>query len=409
MPTSLGNTSIVKAYLGNTTISKLYFGDVPLWSSAVAYPSFSIVGTGFNGNVLDLIIDPDNSLLLYGQFSSYNGTASAAIAKLLPNGDMDPNFKVGTGLNNTYGSNGRFLGKDTSGNYSFFFGSSPFVMYSSSFNRGFNRNVAIITPSGAAYNPGFNRFTLQNTSGSYYQHTVIGDHYWVYGSYNSISGSKDYPNVTVFNKNLTIVPMTAWSGSFTSSVDRVFQDRQGRVLIASNNRILRLTSPSGTLETAATWNTGFSGSRLDWMDQQSDNRYIFAIGNTEYSSSRNISRLIRVNQDGTRDTSFAPGVTSTNTIGVTTGLKVLPDDSILVVGSFTNYSGSTVNRIMKLTPNGQVDNTFRTNVGSGLNNIPYTVKVSEQTGDIFVGGIFTTASGQPRRSIAVYDQRGNLK
>jgi len=44
-------------------------------------------------------------------------------------------------------------------------------------------------------------------------------------------------------------------------------------------------------------------------------------------------------------------------------LKVLADDSIIVYGSFTSYSGSASPRIIKLTPNGTKDTTFAPTTG----------------------------------------------
>ncbi len=57
--------------------------------------------SGFDGRVRDAVVNPDGTIVCVGDFNTYRGAAAPHIAKLLPNGAMDPSFTPGTGVANT--------------------------------------------------------------------------------------------------------------------------------------------------------------------------------------------------------------------------------------------------------------------------------------------------------------------
>lgn len=59
------------------------------------------IGTGFNNFTQAIGFFSNNTIIIGGIFSQYQGAASPRIAKLLENGDVDPSFIIGTGFNNT--------------------------------------------------------------------------------------------------------------------------------------------------------------------------------------------------------------------------------------------------------------------------------------------------------------------
>ena len=62
-------------------------------------PTF-LVGTGFNNVSIWGLINDDQSFYVTGYFNAYNGTTvPTGIAKLLPDGTLDPSFVGGTGFN----------------------------------------------------------------------------------------------------------------------------------------------------------------------------------------------------------------------------------------------------------------------------------------------------------------------
>jgi uncharacterized delta-60 repeat protein len=56
-------------------------------------------GTGFNGKVTKVIIQPDQKILVIGSFSQFNGTPANRICRLNEDGTFDTSFDIGTGPN----------------------------------------------------------------------------------------------------------------------------------------------------------------------------------------------------------------------------------------------------------------------------------------------------------------------
>lgn len=55
-------------------------------------------GTGPNSLVRAVAVQPDGKVLITGQFTTYDGEPVAGIARLEPDGSLDPSFQVGTGF-----------------------------------------------------------------------------------------------------------------------------------------------------------------------------------------------------------------------------------------------------------------------------------------------------------------------
>jgi uncharacterized delta-60 repeat protein len=63
----------------------------------------SAIGTGFNDTISSLLVLPDNSIIIAGRFTTFNGTTINRILKLSSSGVLDSSFNanVGTGFNNS--------------------------------------------------------------------------------------------------------------------------------------------------------------------------------------------------------------------------------------------------------------------------------------------------------------------
>jgi uncharacterized delta-60 repeat protein len=97
--------------------------------------------------------------------------------------------------------------------------------------------------------------------------------------------------------------------------------------------------------------------------------------------------LIRLNADGSKDTSFNIGVGFNLTIY---SLAIDSNGKILVGGGFVAYSGFSENRLIRLNTDGSKDTSF--NIGTGFNNA-VTALAIDSNGKILVGGNFTTFTG----------------
>ncbi|MGW8184632.1 MAG: Ig-like domain-containing protein [Candidatus Moraniibacteriota bacterium] len=102
--------------------------------------------------------------------------------------------------------------------------------------------------------------------------------------------------------------------------------------------------------------------------------------------------IVRLNIDGSLDTSFSAGTGFTNGgysdyLGVIS-IVVQSDGKIIVAGGFDKYNGVSVNVIMRLNSNGSIDNTFNLGFYAGSGTMPFVRDIALQTdGKIVVGNI----------------------
>ncbi|WP_228519080.1 T9SS sorting signal type C domain-containing protein [Flavobacterium sp. LC2016-12] len=150
--------------------------------------------------------------------------------------------------------------------------------------------------------------------------------------------------------------------------------------------------PDGTIDENFSIGTGFNG-KIYASYVQSDGKII--VGGS-FTSFRGIScgRLIRLNADGSYDTSFNTSIAATT--GIIYEISPQPDGKIIVVGSFTKYNNVTVNRIARILPSGDLDTSFVTGSGSASNITNVSVLAD---GKILLTGNFTSFNGVPANRI----------
>jgi hypothetical protein len=97
--------------------------------------------------------------------------------------------------------------------------------------------------------------------------------------------------------------------------------------------------------------------------------------------------ILRLNEDGSRDESFVVG---TGFVGFVSSIAPATDGSgdIYVAGSFSNYNGTGVSGLVRLTSNGSLDNAGFTAAGaSGIGSIALATDAP------FLGSIYGSGSG----------------
>ena len=121
-----------------------------------------------------------------------------------------------------------------------------------------------------------------------------------------------------------------------------------------------------------------------------------------------VNRLVRLNADGSPDTNYVPGRFGNGEIKA---VVVQPDGYVVFAGSFTSFSGSAVNRIGRVSPNGYQDVNFApmfgASIGYGTDGTINSV-VLEPNGEITIGGFFGHVNGIPRSGVARYLSDGYL-
>ena len=254
------------------------YGNSQLVPRSMFAPSMGLnIGTGFDNPVYSIALQPDGKILVGGMFTIYNNASQNSLVRLNSDGTKDTSFNIGTGFNS--------------------------VVYS-----------IALQPDGKI---------------------LVGGHF------------------TTFNGN-------------------------------TQNRLIRLNS-DGTKNTSFNISTEFNS--VVWsITLQPDGKIL--VGGIFTAFNGNVQNyFIRLNSDGTKDTSFNIG-TGFNDIIYSIALQ--PDGKILVGGIFTTFNGNVQNRLIRLNSNGTKDTSF--NIGTGFNDwVNYIVL--QPDGKILVGGAFTTFNG----------------
>jgi uncharacterized delta-60 repeat protein len=140
------------------------------------------------------------------------------------------------------------------------------------------------------------------------------------------------------------------------------------------------------------------------------NQSLIAGAFTTYNDRNNtysVNGIARLNYDGTLDTTFNSG----------SGVNVFPggefirvadvtaSGQIIIGGDFTSYNGTQRNSIARLNANGSLDTTF--NPGAGVNGTIWAMAM-QPNGQVIIGGDFTSYNGQPANYLARVNTDGSL-
>lgn len=197
------------------------------------------------------------------------------------------------------------------------------------------------------------------------------------------------------NTDFSIDDTFVYGTGFNAEATAVAIQPDGKILVGGNftqyngtarNRIVRLNT-DGSLDTTFSIGTGFNASVWSIVVQP-DDKILVGGQFTTYSGSGRAGQ-VRLNSNGSIDTSFANAFTN-NTVY---SIALQSDGKVLIGGIFSSVSGVTCGGIVRLTTGGTIDNTFQlsgftTGGGSGL----YGVSI-DSSGKIMCGGSFTTYSG----------------
>jgi len=366
-------------------------------------------GTGASNSVNSIAIQTDGKIIVAGRFTTWNGTTVGRIVRLDSTGARETAFTTNAGSGAGGGSNGI--------NYSTAVQSDGKIIVAgdlTSWNGG-PATPYIVRLNADGTNPDGSSSFANNLVTAIATQTdgkiiVVG----LFTTWDSITvghivrlnadGTRD----TAF----TTANGTGASGGNPTTV--VIQS-DGKILVGGSDNtwngaafsyILRLNA-DGTRDTTFTTNIGTGPNNLvRWIALQSDGK-ILVTGDFTTWNGTTVGNIVRLNADGTRDTAFttANGAGG-NAIGF--GIATQSDGKILVGGSFTAWNAVTVGRIVRLDSTGARDTAFTTTNGTGAGaSIIYSIAV-QSDGKILVGGDFTTWNGTTVTRIVRLDSTGAL-
>ena len=364
---------------------------VRLNSNGAIDVSFNI-GTGFDNVVRTLAMQSDGKILVGGNFTVYQGTTANRIVRLNSNGAIDVSFNIGTGFDNVVRtlavqSDGKIL---IGGDFSNYQGTTAnrIIRLNSdgsidgSFNIGNGFNAAgFVSASGVSGQ--VNTLTVQSDG-----KIIVGG---FFTSYNGTAAN----HIIRLNSDGSIDGSFNIGTGFNNVVQTLDIQSDGKIIVGgiftiynevSANRIVRLNS-NGGIDSSFNIGTGFN-TIPSTLALQSDGKIILGGLFTGYNGV-SASRIIRLNSDGSVDSSFNIGTGFSNNVRT---LALQSDGKIIVGGIFTSYNGVSANRIIRLNSDGSIDSSF--NIGVGFNTTVDTLTL-QSDGKIIVGGSFTNYQNQP--------------
>lgn len=113
------------------------------------------------------------------------------------------------------------------------------------------------------------------------------------------------------------------------------------------------------------------------------------------------SNLVRLNQDGSRDSTFRIGNAASDQVNA---IAIQPDGRIIVAGHFENFSSRLHRRIVRLLPDGTVDPTFKS--PNPNNEIRHLLLLPDSR--ILLSGLFTSIGSSAQRFLALLKPDGSL-
>lgn len=140
----------------------------------------------------------------------------------------------------------------------------------------------------------------------------------------------------------------------------------------------------------------------------SDDGKIFVAGAISSHNGINKYGIIKLNSDGSLDTSFdtGSGTFCDNYADVVFHCSLQNDGKIIVAGDFEKFNCVNRGRIVRLNPDGSIDTSF--NPSGSLANAIILTTLIQNDGKILIGGLFTSFDGVPAKAIARLNADGSL-
>jgi len=377
------------------------------------------IGTGFNNYLYRIALQSDGKMVTVGGFDIFNGNTRKSIVRLNSDGTEDTAFYTNLGTSFSYlsvtafvysaeiQSDGKIL---VGGNFDTFNGNTK--KYLVRLNSNGTEDTSFYTNLGTSFDFYIRRMAVQSDG----KIVVVGRFSTFKGNTRryivrlNSSGTED----TSFYTNLGSGFTNAGLGLLTAAIQS-----DGKILVGGSNTtfngntrkyLVRLNS-SGTEDTSFYTNLGtsFDGSggytiRVDNVKIQSDGKILVG-GNFDTFNGNTRNRLVRLNSNGTEDTSFYTNLGSGFNDAVNT-ITIQSDGKILVGGNFSSVNGnSAYKRLVRLNSTGTIDTAFQ---GNGTPNLEVEDIIEDSGNDIIAGGRFISVDGTARNYIVKYNSDGSI-
>lgn len=198
--------------------------------------------------------------------------------------------------------------------------------------------------------------------------------------------------------------------SFSQTIKAVHLLKDGKIIIGGSftsfngkpiKNLVRLNS-NGSLDTTFQVGTGITGS-VSCIREQDDGKIVVGGSMTEYNGTA-VTNLIRLNADGYLDNTYNTGTGPAGTVQTS---YLLSDGRLLIAGSFNKYNGVPTSSVARIQTNGAIDTTFGPGV---IPNEEIAIEAMHigPNGKIVIGGRFATYHGASVHNVARLNSDGSF-
>jgi uncharacterized delta-60 repeat protein len=386
--------------------SKFQFNVEKIKTSQYVYFTINTAGTRvgrslleftYSSTIVSMVVDSSGNIFLGGRITETNGTRRELIVKLNNSGSVITAFDAGLYITQTQDTTG--LALDATG-------SLFYVGY----------NIGNLTKLNSTTGAQFQRISGSVNASITQANVLLDEpnnKVYIGGWFTSIQGrlAQRFARLNLNTMGIDSTFDTTTGFPTEESVQTIALQSDGKVLVGGQftsykgstyNRIIRL-NPDASIDTTFNIGAGFNSTvQRNCIVVQPDGKIIVGGQFQTYSGSA-ANRIVRLNSSGSIDNTFNTGVGFNSTVY---DIKLQPDGKILAVGEFTTYSGSSSSRIIRLNPDGTRDTTF--NVGSGVNSAPSIMYLQNDGKILVAGGNFTSYSGSTANQVFRVTNSGSL-
>ncbi len=300
-------------------------------------PSFNTGGVGANGLIRALVVQPDDKILIVGDFTKYNNVNCYRICRLNANGTLDASFTTGTAFNSiayavTLQPDGKII---VAGNFTNYNGSSATRIV----RLNANGTIDASFNTGAGLSAAGLKLQLQPDG------KIIAG-----GSFTTYNGATANRIVRINTDGSIDNSFTAGSGP-NNNVQALALQADGKIVIGGNFssvngsaklRIARLNS-DGTLD--ATYTASVNAQVLDLLYIKGG---VLAVG--QFSTANGVvrNRLAYFDATGRLDTVTYAYVKGTTNGNINTAAYNSVERRVLLGGTFTDFEGALANRLARV-------------------------------------------------------------
>ncbi len=331
--------------------------------------SFSTEFDFQNGFISATSVQPDGKIIIAGSIQNpFSVNEFPHILRLNRDGKVDLGYKIGKGFNQTI--------------YSLAFQKDGKLLVGGRFTK-FNNQVRYCI---ARLNIDGSLDTTFNPPNVSYAASSI-----IITEDQRIFAIKDFSSIQLYSPNGNRVNYFTPS-QITNTINSISLQPDGKLIIGgnftkinnSNFKCIARINLNGTLDTTFNANNKLNLNGNIYKIKLQDDGKILLGGLFKSNQNPNVSNLVRLNANGSLDTTFMLGMTFPKDAGFINAIYIQKDGKIMVGGGFRGFNKfNNINNLLRLNIDGSLDTTFK--VGDGFDNFVIDFGLQNEDKLIVVG------------------------